>query len=301
MLYGNLTDAARRVFKNAKREAKRMGHQCIGEGHLLLGLMQETTSLGAMTLSELGVELKDAAGVVEKAIEAASDLVMGDSTFPLTPHARNAFEHAVEAARRMGSDAVGTEHLLLGLASEKEGFAAQVLLVLGVELSEVRKTVTRLAGEGKKASVFVPGNDEPPTAVIETSAPPPPPSAPTGNFELTVSGSFSAAHNLREYKGNCERLHGHNWQVEVCLASNMLDKLGMVMDFREFREALAVVLADMDHKYLNEIKPFDAINPTTENVCWQIALLLRDKLPEHVTIRRVTCWESEKCSASYIP
>jgi 6-pyruvoyltetrahydropterin/6-carboxytetrahydropterin synthase len=122
-----------------------------------------------------------------------------------------------------------------------------------------------------------------------------------GMYELTIEDTFAAAHNLRGYPGNCERLHGHNWRVEVRVAAADLDELGMVMDFRELKEHLTGVLAGLDHTYLNEVKPFDAVNPTTENICRYIAEQLGAALPRRISIRRISCWESDKCSASYEP
>jgi 6-pyruvoyltetrahydropterin/6-carboxytetrahydropterin synthase len=123
----------------------------------------------------------------------------------------------------------------------------------------------------------------------------------TGMYELSVEASFAAAHSLRGYRGECERLHGHNWRVEVCLAAEALDELGMVMDFRDVKSMLGGVLAELDHRHLNEVPPFDALNPTTENLCRHVADRLRAGLPPRVAIRRVTCWESDRCSASYSP
>ncbi len=123
----------------------------------------------------------------------------------------------------------------------------------------------------------------------------------TGMYELTIEAVFAAAHNLREYQGECENLHGHNWRVEVVVAAAELDRLGMVMDFRELKGALGEVLQGLDHKYLNDVPPFDTLNPTTENLCRTIAGALCEKLPCNVSIRRVSCWESEKCGASYTP
>ena len=120
-------------------------------------------------------------------------------------------------------------------------------------------------------------------------------------YELTVEDTFAAAHNLRGYKGDCERLHGHNWRVQVCVTAGKLDELGMVMDFRELEECLGKVLADLDHAYLNEVKPFDKANPTTENLCRHVAEELRKVLPRRISIRRVSCWESDRCGASYEP
>ena len=120
-------------------------------------------------------------------------------------------------------------------------------------------------------------------------------------YELTVEATFAAAHNLREYQGECEHLHGHNWRVEVCVAADELGRLGMLMDFRDLKAALSGVLQDLDHTYLNDVPPFDELNPTTENLCRHIAGRLAEKLPCNVSIRRVSCWESDNCGASYIP
>lgn len=120
-------------------------------------------------------------------------------------------------------------------------------------------------------------------------------------YEITVEGGFAAAHNLRQYKGECERLHGHNWRVEVCLAAQELDALGMVTDFRHVKCALAKVLDELDHRYLNEVPPFDRLNPTTENLCRHVAESFGAHLPSQIAIRRVTCWESDGCRASYMP
>ena len=120
-------------------------------------------------------------------------------------------------------------------------------------------------------------------------------------YELSVQGNFSAAHNLRGYKGDCERLHGHNWRVQVHLAADELDGLGMVMDFRDVKGLLNEILSELDHRYLNEVKPFDVQNPTTENLCRHIADRLAQGLPDRVAVRRVTCWESENCGSSYVP
>jgi 6-pyruvoyltetrahydropterin/6-carboxytetrahydropterin synthase len=125
--------------------------------------------------------------------------------------------------------------------------------------------------------------------------------ASSGTYELRVEDGFAAAHNLRDYTGECERLHGHNWRVRVCLCAGQLDEAGMVVDFRQAKAALADVLEELDHAYLNEVPPFDAMNPTTENLCRHIAEQLQDKLPRCVSIRRVSCWESDRCSASYVP
>jgi 6-pyruvoyltetrahydropterin/6-carboxytetrahydropterin synthase len=120
-------------------------------------------------------------------------------------------------------------------------------------------------------------------------------------YELSVEGHFAAAHSLREYEGECERLHGHNWRVVARVAADELDRLGMVVDFRRLKQALEEALAGLDHSYLNEVPPFDVRNPTTENICRHVADRLQGLVPEGVRVTRVACWESSECGAVYTP
>jgi 6-pyruvoyltetrahydropterin/6-carboxytetrahydropterin synthase len=122
-------------------------------------------------------------------------------------------------------------------------------------------------------------------------------------YEVTVTGSFSSAHRLREYAGNCEKLHGHNWKVEVTLAGRTVDRLGMLVDFRQARRALRAILDELDHRYLNDLAPFARMNPTTENLARWITGRMTSSFPPAggVSIARVTVWESEGCSATYAP
>jgi len=119
-------------------------------------------------------------------------------------------------------------------------------------------------------------------------------------YELTFTAHFAAAHNLRGYNGSCERLHGHNWRVDVVLRSPRLDPLGMVVDFREVKATTKSLLDELDHRYLNELPAFAEANPTTENVAKWVFEKLRDRLPEGVGVHKVTAWESENCGASYM-
>ncbi len=116
---------------------------------------------------------------------------------------------------------------------------------------------------------------------------------------MTVRSSFSAAHRLPEYEGNCERLHGHNWQVEMTVESEALDSRGMALDFREMKAALAEILSRLDHKYLNEVPPFDRRNPSSENIARYIFEEVEGKIPPPVRTSRVTVWESEDAWAEY--
>lgn len=118
-------------------------------------------------------------------------------------------------------------------------------------------------------------------------------------YALTVRSSFSAAHRLPEYEGNCERLHGHNWHVELTVESDALDSRGMALDFREMKAALAEILSRLDHKYLNEVPPFDRRNPSSENIARYIFEEVEGKIPPPVRTSRVTVWESEDAWAEY--
>lgn len=121
----------------------------------------------------------------------------------------------------------------------------------------------------------------------------------SGTWSLTVKSSFSAAHRLREYEGNCERLHGHNWKVEVTVESQTLDPQGMALDFRVMKGALGEVLAGLDHRYLNDIPPFDGMNPSSENLARHIFGEMEKRIPAPAQVARVTVWESEDARAEF--
>jgi 6-pyruvoyltetrahydropterin/6-carboxytetrahydropterin synthase len=119
-------------------------------------------------------------------------------------------------------------------------------------------------------------------------------------FEVKVFGGFNAAHNLREYKGKCENLHGHNWKVEVSLEAEDLNKLGMVEDFTVIKKKLKLVLKKLDHSHLNEIAYFKKINPTSEN----IARFIYDGLAKsfkgkRMKVKAVSVWETDTSCATY--
>lgn len=118
-------------------------------------------------------------------------------------------------------------------------------------------------------------------------------------YNLIVETSFAAAHNIRGYKGKCEKVHGHNWKVQVVLASEKLDSLGMVIDFKDVKETTHKILSRFDHTYLNELDEFAKENPTTENLARILYNELTKKLPSAITVSKVTAWESENCGASY--
>ncbi len=111
---------------------------------------------------------------------------------------------------------------------------------------------------------------------------------------------FSSAHLLKGYRGDCEELHGHNWKVEVTVSSERLDPIGLAFDFRELKTEVKKLLNSLDHRLLNEIKPFDRINPSSENLARFIYdTISREINREGVRVSRVRVWESEDASATY--
>ncbi len=119
-------------------------------------------------------------------------------------------------------------------------------------------------------------------------------------FELKIITHFAAAHQLKDFKGPCENLHGHNWKIEVYVASDVLNEAGLVIDFGILKEETAAIIKEFDHKFLNDLRPFKDRNPSSENIAQYIAERLSSEL-NSATIRvtRVTSWESDTASATY--
>lgn len=131
----------------ANQEAQRFNHEYIGTEHILLGLVKEGSGVGANVLKNLDVDLRKVRLEVEKLVKSGPDMVtMGK--LPQTPRAKKVIEYAIEEARNLNHNYVGTEHLLLGLLREQDGVAAQVLMNLGLKLDEVREEVLNLLGAG---------------------------------------------------------------------------------------------------------------------------------------------------------
>jgi 6-pyruvoyltetrahydropterin/6-carboxytetrahydropterin synthase len=120
-------------------------------------------------------------------------------------------------------------------------------------------------------------------------------------YELKIITEFSAAHNLRNFRGKCEALHGHNWKVEVVLSGKNLDDSGVVLDFAEVKTATSEIMSEIDHRYLNDLPFFMENNPSSENIARYIFHRLQEKIDnDRVRIRRVTAWESQDACASYL-
>ena len=146
-MFERFTDRARKVMALANQEAQRFNHEYIGTEHVLLGLVKEGSGVGATVLKNLDVDIKKLRLEVEKLVKSGPDMVtMGK--LPQTPRAKKVIEYAIEEARALNHNYVGTEHILLGLLRESEGIAAQVLMNIGLKLENVRQEVLNLLGAG---------------------------------------------------------------------------------------------------------------------------------------------------------
>src|SRR4030065_60557 len=146
-MFERFTDRARKVMALANQEAQRFNHEYIGTEHILLGLVKEGSGVGATVLKNLDVDIKKLRLEVEKIVKSGPDMVtMGK--LPQTPRAKKVIEYAIEEARALNHNYVGTEHILLGLLRESEGIAAQVLMSLGLKIEEGRQEVLNLLGAG---------------------------------------------------------------------------------------------------------------------------------------------------------
>lgn len=119
-------------------------------------------------------------------------------------------------------------------------------------------------------------------------------------YAIKVCSYFSAAHNLRGYRGRCERLHGHNWRVEAEVATLRLNNLSIACDFKELKKKLQKVLNGLDHTYLNKLKPFKKNNPTSEKIAEFIYYNLKKSVKDKgLALRKVSVWETESSQASF--
>ena len=121
-------------------------------------------------------------------------------------------------------------------------------------------------------------------------------------YHLMIRTHFAAAHNLINYQGDCENLHGHNWRVEVTVSARELDRAGLGIDFKILKKQTNQLLDRLDHKHLNELEPFREVSPSSENICRFVHEQLSQVLNnDNVRVEKVTVWESENACASYVP
>jgi 6-pyruvoyltetrahydropterin/6-carboxytetrahydropterin synthase len=121
-----------------------------------------------------------------------------------------------------------------------------------------------------------------------------------GVFEIHVKTDFSAAHCLREYDGDCERLHGHNWTVEVFITCTRLNEIGIAIDFRDVKKALKEIVGQLDHSHLNDLAAFQKENPTSENIARHLyGQLARALNSEAIKVSRVKISETPGAGVFY--
>jgi 6-pyruvoyltetrahydropterin/6-carboxytetrahydropterin synthase len=123
-------------------------------------------------------------------------------------------------------------------------------------------------------------------------------------FEVSVEQTFAAGHALRNYKGKCENVHGHNFRVQVTIEGERLDETGLLVDFIDVKNQMRAVIERLDHQFLNEIAPFDVKNPSAENIAeyfYQEMMMGLAGTPVPVQIQEVKVWETDIQSATYRP
>ena len=123
-------------------------------------------------------------------------------------------------------------------------------------------------------------------------------------FQLLVKEHFNAAHSLRGYQGKCANIHGHTWIVEILVAGNQLDELGMIIDFGELKKIVKEKTAQLDHQYINELAEFGdgGLNPTAENIARYLYRQLQKELANthpQISLLEVKVWESNSSCAVY--
>ena len=123
-------------------------------------------------------------------------------------------------------------------------------------------------------------------------------------FEISVEETFPAGHALRGYRGKCENLHGHNYRVRVTVEGEQLDSIGLLVDFAEVKRIVREIVERLDHQFLNEIAPFDELNPSAENMARyfhdEVAQRLGGTARENaVRVREVKIWETDTATATY--
>jgi 6-pyruvoyltetrahydropterin/6-carboxytetrahydropterin synthase len=122
-------------------------------------------------------------------------------------------------------------------------------------------------------------------------------------FEVSVEQTFAAGHALRNYKGKCENVHGHNYRVRITMQGDQLDSTGLLVDFLDVKSLIGGVVDYLDHQFINDLPPFDELNPSAENIAKyfydRVSVGLKNDVP--VRVSEVTIWETDTSSAVYRP
>ena len=118
-------------------------------------------------------------------------------------------------------------------------------------------------------------------------------------YKLSTHLSFSSAHYLNDYEGSCAKIHGHNWKVQIEVSASRLNETGMALDFKDLSDIAWQVIGKYDHRIINELRPFDTINPTAENISCYFYGEIKKLLPAGVNIVKIGLWETEKYLVEY--
>lgn len=122
----------------------------------------------------------------------------------------------------------------------------------------------------------------------------------TATYQLKVLTEFASAHTLRDYPGDCSRLHGHNWKVELEVVARALDDVGMAIDFKNMKQAAKDIGKTLDHQYLNDLEPFKNVNPTAENIAAYMYREISSRLnSDSIKVSAVTLWETDRACVRY--
>ena len=121
-------------------------------------------------------------------------------------------------------------------------------------------------------------------------------------YEISVDYTFAAGHALRNYKGKCENVHGHNYKLRVTLEGAELNPTGLLIDFIDVRAAIKQLADRLDHQFLNDLPPFDKLNPSAENIARYFSDSLEPQIKDQgLRVQSVTVWETDTTSATYRP
>jgi 6-pyruvoyltetrahydropterin/6-carboxytetrahydropterin synthase len=119
-------------------------------------------------------------------------------------------------------------------------------------------------------------------------------------YEISIQTVFSAAHRLRNYQGDCEALHGHNWKVQVTVQARTLNDIGLAIDFKMLKKITNETLDRLDHSCLNDIAPFGEMNPSSENIARVLFEDMKTSIAAFgVSLVKISVWESDNAWATY--
>jgi 6-pyruvoyltetrahydropterin/6-carboxytetrahydropterin synthase len=119
-------------------------------------------------------------------------------------------------------------------------------------------------------------------------------------YKLTIRTSFAAAHNLINYLGDCENLHGHNWKVDVSVIAKDLDQAGLGIDFKVLKSEAGAIINELDHKYLNDNPAFKTVSPSSEHISRYLYHRISERINnDNIKVDSITVWESDNASACY--